>query len=65
MWDPPNRGYRLDPKTGLPIPSQHDLGKLDPSVRCPKDGGVMVRIGSNDLYNCRCQQCGTTYGLAA
>ena len=57
---PPNTGYKLDPVTGLPIESQYDPTKGNPTgdlPKCPRDGNQMIRIGSSS-YDLRCPQCG-------
>jgi hypothetical protein len=47
-WDPPNRSYKE------PESSQYDLGAT--VMRCPYDGGVVIRIGSSS-WTARCNQC--------
>ncbi len=59
-WEPENTGYRLDSVTGLPIPSQFDVTKGNPTgdlPKCQRDGNQMIRIGSSS-YDLRCPQCG-------
>lgn len=44
-WSPPNVGYQTDPRTGEPVPTQFDPGKL------PEGTPPLYRIiGSHDKW---------------